>query len=111
MSLREDLIKAKALIRTPARWRKSGSLGYGRMYASNACYEATGNPTVTDFLYEHLPDNFKRQHKSWECPGLVGKFNDDPDTTHADVMALFDRAIEAATSERWDAAADTRIVA
>jgi hypothetical protein len=27
---------------------------------------------------------------------LISEFNDDPDTTHADVLALFDRAIAAA---------------
>ncbi|MEL6388391.1 MAG: hypothetical protein AAFR00_13655 [Pseudomonadota bacterium] len=30
----------------------------------------------------------------------VVSFNDDPDTTHADILALFDRAIAAAEAEQ-----------
>jgi hypothetical protein len=43
---------------------------------------------ATAALTRHLPDEFRRR---W---GL-GMFNDAPTTTHADIMALFDRAIAA----------------
>ena len=91
--LAEDLRAARALIGTPRKWRKDGVLSQGRMCVVNAIIEAVG-PTSTygceAAICEALgvDDAVSRE--------LIGNFNDDPDTTHADIMALFQRAIEAA---------------
>lgn len=93
MTLKNDLIAAKALIDTPEKWGK-GSFDLGR-----GCYCALGALGVaqngrpwgfTDLAAQHL---IKSLPKGWAS---VACFNDDFHTTHADVMALFDRAIEAA---------------
>lgn len=90
MSLKDDLIAAKALIDTPEKWRK-GSFGWA------GCYCAAGALRLV------LGQNFEVS-EAWGAlwgalpPGERGvvSFNDDPSTTHADIMALFNRAIEAA---------------
>lgn len=88
-STRENLIAAKALIDTPEKW------GKGTYEPSPGCYCALGaldaaseggrwTPfEVMAALTIALPDSAKD----------IVAFNDDPNTTHADIMALFDRAI------------------
>jgi len=97
-----DLIrKARARIGTPEKW------GKGNYFSELPCCDlsdlksfpdgcpacalgasawATGSAEVTtvdEALTASLPNGFD----------YVDDFNDHPDTTHADVMALFDRAI------------------
>lgn len=87
-TVKENLIAAKALIDTPEKWIK-GEL------SKNGCYCALGavqrasnyNVRTKDALYDALPD-----------VGIM-TFNDDPNTTHSDIMALFDRAIAAEESK------------
>jgi hypothetical protein len=84
----KNLKAAKVLIDTPEKW------GKGSLQPADNCFCAIG--AVMDVsmdwvaganrLSEHLPDGFRR----------VVEYNDHPDTTHADIMALFDRAIAAA---------------
>lgn len=96
-SVHENLIAAKALIDTPEKWGKGGwepkngrclcSVG-AVVVATNGNHDFDGawTPAVLQVdaaLENHLPKPFNR----------VAEYNDDPATTHADVMALFDRAI------------------
>lgn len=98
--LADDLRAARELIDTPEKWCK-GKYGDAKsMCALGACRAAFyGVPDhgqgrelrrgeyAADFnpLAEAL---YKANNR-----GGVDLFNDDPDTTHADIMALFDRAI------------------
>ena len=90
MSVKDDLIAAKALIDTQEKWRQDGRYGLlsGSLCAEGACMTATRSYNqLVDFLYDALPG--KNRWKS------VAEYNDDRRTTHADIMALFDRAIAA----------------
>jgi hypothetical protein len=102
-----DLLrKAKDRIGTPEKWAKehffSAFSGYDLRdfetfpddcpaCALGASAWATGSKgvtTVDEALTASLPNGFD----------YVDDFNDHPDTTHADIMALFDRAITAEES-------------
>ena len=101
MALRDDLIAAKKLIEHPENWMQGDYTNwYGCLCALGACRLAlygsverkgrahNGDENPLAFaLKESLPAG------DWRT---VDEFNDHPDTTHADVMALFDRAIAAA---------------
>lgn len=95
MSLKDDLIAAKALIDTPEKWIRGAFrnahgyclLGAVREVAARKAPEACWyDSKMLDALWAHIPGPYANP---------VG-FNDRPNTTHADIMALFDRAIEAA---------------
>ena len=101
MSVKEILIAAKALIDTPEKWLK-GALSTG----DDTCFCAMGalghaggfglvasdkTPELASLL-DSIPASFvwvTDKHR-------LAAYNDDPATTHADIMALFDRAIAAA---------------
>lgn len=94
MGVREDLVAAKALIDTPRKWRKGDYDRGGRCCAVGAVVRVVGGE-ISDAEYSSaalaleaalLPEQGKK----------VFLFNDNPTTTHADIMALFDRAIAAA---------------
>lgn len=94
MTLRDDLIVAKALIDTPEKWCKG--IHAGQNCAMWALAEAAPMANyrwieAAEALRKAAP---RRPHGDYGCP--VVAFNDAPTTTHADVMALFDRAIAAA---------------
>jgi hypothetical protein len=97
MTLQSDLIAAKALIDTPEKWGRGAGTWKGTLCALEALRQAThhtgGMSQMPGWraLRDALPDesHFKQQ-------SYVGGYNDDPATTHADIMALFDRAINAA---------------
>lgn len=85
MTLRSDLIAARALIDTPEKWCK----GYmrddaGRFCAVGACAEIDGGIRTIMALHE------TRKTNGW----MLSAFNDAPTTTHADIMSLFQRAID-----------------
>lgn len=85
MSLADDLRAAKALIDTPEKWAEDT--------LQNAVLQAIDlNPArwtaARVALLAAIPGH----------PSLVA-FNYDPATTHADIMALFDRAIAAAEAK------------
>lgn len=98
-----DLEAAKALIADPANWRKETGDTDGApccaIVATNRVLRArgVGEPYARHVyawraLADALPDQWEPQRLYG--PGyVVGEFNDDPATTHADVLALFDRAI------------------
>ena len=104
--LAKDLRAAKALIDTPEKWCKL-----------SVAEDANGNPVdpessqaccfcshgavrrVTRSTYDRLAA-FKALEQAtprpwWHRTSNVTSFNDHPYATHADVMALFDRAIAA----------------
>lgn len=109
MTLRDDLIAAKALIDTPEKWGKGTSaytsLPNKPLCAHGAC-RRLAHVTRRDEvefsarqkLREVLPDVWPESRSAITLDGIrtVPDFNDHPDTTHADIMALFDRAIAAA---------------
>lgn len=88
-TVKENLIAAKGLIENPANWAKAGYVkpSEGRYCAAVACND-----------FQHPAEMFRALCDSLPTPGSLGKlfsFNDSPTTTHADIIALFDRAIAA----------------
>ena len=106
MSLRDDLIAAKALIDTPDKWRRGWTDAKHRWVGPLAIIDALIIATnarpyaafpLADALHEALPDPFNTFGQSsaqakceYELKGTVN---------HADVMSLFDRAIASAQHE------------
>ena len=93
------LLVARNLLRTRQRWWRgkqfslSDALGETRhcaMMALSAATAADFNYQIFQLAHKRLKDQLPAQFA-----GIVARFNDDPGTTHADVLALFDRAIEA----------------
>lgn len=96
-SVKENLIAAKALIDTPEKWIK-GELVSNGCYCSVGAIEQTvpfapGECAEYAAIEAALPPEFEDDTSDWNS--VVAQFNDDPTTTHADIMALFDRAIAA----------------
>lgn len=97
MSVKDDLIAAKALIDTPEKWCKGIHKGQNcTMWAvGDATRQHSGGMRWLDCevaLSRAVP-------KSFVGPSGVHPivaFNDAEETSHADIMALFDRAIEGA---------------
>ena len=93
MTPKEVLIASKALIDTPEKWCKyHSSLSY-RLCANTALNRVP----IPGGAYKagHIRGG-ARWFLADNCDGFIESFNDHPDTTHADIMALYDRAIEAA---------------
>ena len=88
-SLREGLIKARALIDTSDKWCKIHFAAPGQHCTMGALEATVGHDRAygpyRTALLAALPNGFPYVS--------VINFNDDPSTTHADIMALFDRAI------------------
>ena len=93
-TVKENLIAAKALIADPAKWTKGKYIdGEGCMCAAGAVRQVTGEKfgeaescldrVVCEAFYEEFGFD------------IIEDFNDDPETTHADIMVLFQRAIDA----------------
>lgn len=102
--LRDDLIAARALIDTPDKWTQ-------HTYARNPHGEITfpeegdaicfcGQGAVFRVLgnsnSDRLDAALEALNQAAGC--YFVKLNDDPATTHADVLAVFDRAIAAANA-------------
>lgn len=94
MSVKDDLIAAKALIADPACWFKGAykSMNGAAICASQAIIAVLGDKDgyTSSALWNALSDARPEGFAS------VSGYNDDPKTTHGDIMALFDRAINAA---------------
>lgn len=98
MSVRDDLIAARALIDTPAKWGKGDFRDC--LCLADAVQSITvpkGSLESVEEVQRHaaLRGALLKALPSGEYDYLY-QFNDAQATTHADVMALFDRAIEAA---------------
>lgn len=94
MSVKDDLIAARALIDTPEKWGK-GDNTYLRTSGPACAHEACrrASPETHEGLRQALRAALP---SGWIS---TPAFNDHPDTTHADIMALFQRAIDAASDE------------
>lgn len=99
-SVRENLIAAKALIDTPEKWGKGEGFTepVGCLCAESACAQAAAPFQLVkvlswEALEKALPEPWRTRCVTEDM--AVHWFNDDPSTTHADIMALFDRAIAA----------------
>jgi hypothetical protein len=91
--LRDDLIAARGLVE--AHWGK-GDRETGRIPRDKFC-AMTALGAKRDACRQALIDALPADRRDGPYP--VVEYNDDPSTTHADVLALFDRAIQAATPE------------
>lgn len=90
-TVRENLIAAKALIDTPDKWIKD-------RFADGGCFCAAGALKYgSGFEAGEVWESAEYKALLAQVPGgrPLPSFNDDPNTTHADIMALFDRAIAA----------------
>jgi hypothetical protein len=88
MSVLETLIKARALIEKHENWTQGKFFdNRGRRCALGALYDAEGIPYTQSAT---TPSDKALRSAMGEFPGT---FNDTH--THADVLAAFDRAIEA----------------
>ena len=100
MTVADDLRAARALIDSPDKWAKGpGTWGEGRACASQALQHMGTEPP--DAIARALPFRWKlwqwlRGRWSILSSTNIIRFNDNPRTTHADIMALFQRAIDAA---------------
>ena len=101
MTLHDDLVAAKALIDSPSKWTK------GAFRTSAGCYCAYGAviyslPQDDDYSARELDaaDTLQAALPSRFSTLSISMFNDRRATTHADIMALFDRAIAAASPNR-----------
>lgn len=94
MTVRENLIKARALIADEANWAKAGDVDprEGRYCAAVACNDFPDAPRMFEALRAAIPAEYVGRG-GWVTK-LFG-FNDLPTTTHADILALFDRTIAA----------------
>lgn len=99
-TVKENLIAAKALIDTPDKWVKHHFGFDGCMCALGALGRALGVDPSDDMgpneaaLGGALPAGFQ-SNTNLSLGTKVANYNDHPDTTHADIMALYDRAIAA----------------
>lgn len=102
-TVKENLIAAKALIDTPEKWCPNGPASYNNGVMARCVYIAVGEVCehsvggVFAALYRALPWWFRLSAPRWDQRAII-RFNDRKRTTHADIMALFDRAIAAQDS-------------
>jgi hypothetical protein len=98
-TLAEDLIAAKALIANPEQWCK-GIDHSGRSQCAMYAISEVARPDLSGFRYcdmsEAILAALPRNVKLPEFGHRIVAFNDADQTSHADVMALFDRAIKRA---------------
>lgn len=92
------LVKARALIADPAKWGQGPrSEGYGRSLstfcAAEAVEEFAPQLAIRKAAYRLLE---RYAGFPTEANTLV-QWNDAPERTHAEVLAVFDKAIEAAS--------------
>lgn len=95
-TVKENLIAARALIDTPEKWAHENknrvAKGGKCLCAVDALNEVGLEPEFLDQFLPYGPE-------TWAGSGLMiptANFNDHPDTTHTDIMAVIDRAIAAA---------------
>lgn len=90
MTVADDLRAAKALIDTPEKWDRGFPRLTGKSIA-DACHEVACSDD--DRLYQLL-GALRRELRGGYTSTMM--FGDDRTTTHADIMALFSRAIATA---------------
>lgn len=106
-SLSQTLTEAKALISSTENWitrdyasdRQYG-LSFSIQDPDATCFCALGAATRATGQTDIFNEATKALHAELpEGHTMVSLFNDDEDTTHADIMALFDRAIDKAQAQ------------
>lgn len=108
----DQLRAAKALIDAPERWTQGD---FSNEYNGIRCFCALGalgeededvleHPEAVAFLRHALPQDWLRTSKygAMDNGSPIAEFNDSCRTTHADIMALFDRAIALASTGGQD---------
>ena len=99
-----DLSAAKALIDTPEKWTQGAGArnarGVSVSHASDAvcfCSAIACKVVVGEYQFAWpMFETLRQAIPEGSAAYTVVKYNDHPDTTHDDVMDLFDRAIAAA---------------
>ena len=86
---RDILIKARGLIDEPEKWCKGASKKGESLCAHNAVNKAAPRRVIGQRRI-----GFRSAIKALGGTTKLINFNDHPDTTHADIMALFDRVID-----------------
>ena len=99
--LKARLVKAKALMDTEEKWYRGVVTPTNTMCLMLAASDAR---VPVEVLVDQLPKEF-RNYDGESGPRLSSafqlvKYNDDENTTHADVMVVFDRAI--AKADRYN---------
>lgn len=101
MTVKEILIAAKAKIDTPEKWAKNAAAYDEHGYPCDR-YEGRAVSWCSLGAIDAVIDPCERHGTWWvrealrDIVGLsIAEWNDHPDRTHAEVMAAFDRAIEA----------------
>jgi hypothetical protein len=106
VSTLEVLRAARAYISDPEHWYKGGYGYRGRSCALGACIRMSKHswPEAQGALNRAVPD-WWRVVSEETCRNPITTYNDRPQTTHADILALFDRAIavEEAKAAEFDA--------
>lgn len=112
MSIVENLTAARALIDQPQKWVKGkyqivladGSTCFCALGAlQTACLENA--ESSYDYYYElealgaHIPHYYRVGVPDVSISNSLTRFNDSPDTTHAEVLMLFDKAISQGARE------------
>jgi hypothetical protein len=88
------LRRAKALIADPKDWTQEGvyMTDDGCMCAAGALNSAYTLTELDDFTVDTAYRCIKTCLKKVYPYALIGTYNDDPKTTHSDIMNLFDDA-------------------
>lgn len=91
-----ELTATRALIADPSHWGKVHYREGERYCVSGAARQVGMSMASKRLLSLEVPATFRADPvwRKW-----VPQFNDHPTTTHADVLALFDRAIAARRAE------------
>lgn len=96
------ILKARELLSDPGKWHQGGykrggafcvlgALGWRKKYVFRKGSKAPcGSNTILARLVNALPAYAERspEPQNWN----IARFNDSPNTTHADILALLDRA-------------------
>lgn len=98
-SVKETLVEARKLIEEEKNWVKGAYKREG-IFPRSPLFCAVGTLREIDGEYEGLARKALGQALQGNGPTgngwySVPRFNDHPNTTHADILALFDRAIAA----------------
>lgn len=87
-----DVLRAaRHLIHKPQRWHK-GALPQFRLWGKTYCAMTAVMAHSRHFVSEPERHLLRQMPPGYRC---VAEYNDAPETTHADILALFDRAIAA----------------